>query len=249
MESETAGAIVFLGVFGGGLAGVLFGGLLPEHAVGEDTRDVVKLGMGVIGTMTALVLGLLVASSKQSYETQKDEITRLSVTIIELDSLLTRYGPATAPIRGLLRDNVELAINRLWPKPGVVGRIEPSGGWEAIFRRITELEPPDEDHRWLRSQALELSMDARRIRWMLYEHGDASIPTPLLAVVIVWLAVLFASFGLFAPRNGIVVATHFVCAVSIALAMYMILDLGRPFRGLIQISNEPLQAVLEHLGK
>lgn len=250
MSPETISCGVFLCVFAGAMLGLLLGNLLPEHHVSGDSKNVVTLGMGVIGTMTALVLGLLVASAKSSYEAQKVEITQMSVSVIELDRLLARYGPETNETRDLLRSNVALALERIWPKQGDGSvRPEPNAGWEGILMRIEELRSTNDGQRWLRDRALQISTELVHARWLLFQQGDSAIPVPLLVVVVLWLTLLFASFGLFAPPNVTVITTQFVCALSVSAAVYLILDLERPFQGLIQISSVPLRNALAHIGQ
>lgn len=248
MGADTISCGAFVFIFGGALLGFLLGNVLPEHHVSGDSKDVVKLGMGVIGTMTALVLGLLVASAKGSYDLQRSEITQMSVSVIELDRLLAHYGPEATETRDLLRSNVALALDRMWPKTGQRSP-EPAAGWEAIFKNIEELRPTNDDQRWLRDRALQISMDLGHTRWLLFQQGDSAIPIPLLLVVVLWLTILFGSFSLFAPRNVTVIATQFVCALSVSTAIYMILDLEWPFQGLIRISSTPLSNALARLSQ
>jgi hypothetical protein len=244
MSTELTSVVVFLFIFGGSLLGLFLGNSLPEHHLSQDSKEVVKLGMGVVGTMTALVLGLLVASAKGSFELQKTEVTQMSISVIELDRLLIQYGPGSSSARDLLRDNVELAISRMWPKDGEMERPEPAIGWTRIFTEIEGFHPANDDQRWLRDRALQISMELVRTRWLLFEQGDSAIPTPLLAVVVLWLTVLFVSFGLFAPRNLTVIGTLFIAALSVSVALYMVLDLGRPFHGLIKVASDPLSSAL-----
>ena len=72
---------------------------------------------------------------------------------------------------------------------------------------------------------------------------------PFLVVLVFWLTILFISFGLFAPPNATVIATLFVCALSVSGAIFLILELDQPFEGLIRISSAPLRNALAHLGQ
>jgi hypothetical protein len=247
---ETISCGVFACIFGGALLGSLLGSVLPEHHVSPDSKDVVKLGIGVIGTMAALVLGLLIASAKGSFEAQKSEVTQMSVNVIQLDHILARYGPEAREARDLLRRTIALALERMWPTENHESvNLEPSAGWEGVFAKIDELGPRNDDQRWLRERARQISMDLGQMRWLLLQQADPAIPMPFLVVVVFWLTMLFASFGLFAPRNMTVITTQFVCALSVSTAIYLILDLERPFHGLIQISSVPFRNALAHLGQ
>src|SRR5271163_2511215 len=99
----TVGCIIMACVFGGALTGMVLRLILPEHHLSTDSKDVVRLGIGLIATMSALVLALLVASAKSSYDAQKTEVTQISANIVLLDLALAHYGPETKDIRAQLR--------------------------------------------------------------------------------------------------------------------------------------------------
>jgi hypothetical protein len=83
----------------------------------------------------------------------------------------------------------------------------------------------------------------------MFGRGGSSISTPLLVMLVFWLAIIFTSFGLFAPRNATVLTTLLLCAMAVAAAIFLILEMYSPFKGLIQISSAPLRSALPQLGK
>lgn len=251
MDSTTIGMIVFICVFGGAMIGMRISAALPDHHLSADSKDIVKLGMGLVGTMTALLLGLLVASAKGSYETEKAEITEMSAKIIFLDRVLDNYGEDAMAVREILRNCAERAVNRIWPEDeGRDGSLEPtSSGLEGLYNKIHELNPMNETQKDLKSSALDLSSELGQMRWLLFEQSGRSIPTPFLVVVIFWLTVIFISFGLMAPRNSTVIITLLICAMSVSGAIGLIMELDRPFDGLIQISSRSMRDALTHLGR
>ena len=103
ISSMTTGGIVFVCVFGGALLGVLLRRILPDDHLSSDSKDVVKLGMGLIGTMTALVLSLLISSAKGSYDTQRDGLDEIAANVTLLDTVLAQYGPPAGDIRAISR--------------------------------------------------------------------------------------------------------------------------------------------------
>ena len=119
MSSTTISLIVFACVFGGALLGILLHAVLPQHHLSNETKDIVKLGMGLVGTMSALVLGLLVASAKGSYDAQSAELTQMSANIALLDRVLAHYGPETKETRDLVRGFVPVFSIRCGPKTGL----------------------------------------------------------------------------------------------------------------------------------
>src|SRR5215468_4663583 len=115
MSAPAVAAMVFACVFGGTVLGVLLQGILPTHHLSEQSRDAVRLGTGLVATMAALVLGLLVASAKGAYDTQKDGLDEITANLTLLDTTLAQYGPETRGARTILRSTVAFAITRLWP--------------------------------------------------------------------------------------------------------------------------------------
>ena len=251
MSAITIGWIVFACVFGGVLLGMFLRTALPEHHLSMDSKDVVKLGMGLLATMAALLLSLMIASAKSSYDTQSSELTQLSANIVLLDRVMALYGPETKEARDLLRRSVARALDRMWSKDGSrSAQLEPAAaGEERLYDKIQALSPRNEAQRSLRAEALRISIDLARTRWLLFEEGGGSIPVPFLVVLIFWVTVIFISFGLFAPPNATVIATLFVCALSVSGAIFLILELDQPFEGLIQISSAPLRSALANLGQ
>ena len=231
--------------------GVLFRTVLPEEHLSTDTKDVDKLGIALIATMAALVLGLLISSAKGTYDTRGNQLLQVSADIILLDRVLAHYGPEAKDARAVLQRSVAAAIERFWPanrdRPEATGpRASPV---EALYDKIQEVSPQSDIQRSLQNQALTLALDLGRTRMLLFEQLGSSIPLPFLVVLVFWLAIIFASFGLFAPRNATVIATLFVCALSVSGAIFLILELDRSFEGLLQVSGAPLRAALAQLGQ
>jgi hypothetical protein len=250
MSSITVSLIVFSCVFGGALLGIFLHTSLPQHHLAADSKDIVKLGMGLVGTMAALVLGLLVASAKGSYEAQSAELTRMSANIALLDRGLALYGAEAKEERALLRGAVVRILDQLWYKDGASSApaVAPSGG-EILYEKIQGLSPKNDMQRTLQGQALSIAVDIGKTRWLMYAQQATSVSIPLLVMLVLWLTVIFISFGLFAPFNPTVVASLFVSALSVSGAIFLILEMYGPYSGLIQISSAPLRAALAQLGQ
>jgi hypothetical protein len=243
-------AIVFACIFGSAMLGMWLRGVLPEHHLNPETKDLVKLGVGLIGTMAALLLGLLVASAKSSYDARGSELTQFAANTILLDRVLAHYGPETADLRRILKIAMTGFVDQVWPKAGKrEGGIDAQTGREIIFDKIQELTPHSDSQRTLQSQAEALAMNLGQTRWLLFAQSGSAISTPFLVVVVFWLCVLFVSFGLFAPHNATAVVTLLVSAISIAGALFLIPELDHPFSGLIQVSSLPLRNALTVLGR
>ena len=251
MSATAIGLIVFALVFGSALLAMYAHSALPEHHLSADSKDVVKLGIALVATMSALVLSLLVASAKSAYDTRSNQLVQTATDIILLDRALARYGPETKEARALLQRSVAATVDRFWPTEGVRRiTIDPNASpVEAIAEKIEELQPHDETQRLLRSQALTMALEVGRTRLLLFENLGSSIPVPFLVVLVFWLSIIFASFGLFAPRNATVIAVLCVCSLSVAGAIFLILELDRSFEGMLQVSGAPLRGALAQLGR
>lgn len=242
--------IIFGCVFGGALAGMWLRTVVPKNHMNDETKDLVKLAVGLVGTMAALLLGLLVASAKSSYDTRRSELTRMAANTILLDRMLAHYGSETAQIRVELKAAIAQLLARLRPNSGAAqGVIGTSTRREVIFDKIQELTPRTDAQRSLQAQAESTAISLGQTRWLLFEQNGTSISTPFLVVVVFWLSILFVSFGLFAPRNATALITLLVSAISVAGAIFLILELDHPFGGLIRISDLPLRNALAVLGK
>jgi hypothetical protein len=241
---------VFSVVFGGALLGMVLRAVLPEHHQNQESKDVVKLGMGLIGTMSALVLGLLIASAKNSFDTQRNGLAQLSANLTLLDRILAHYGPDAKECREQLKENVARLIDHLWPENrDVAGRIEPTNASESLYEQIQSLSPKNDGQRSLQAAALKSAVDVAQARWLLAAQKGSSVPIPFLMILVFWLVLLFASFSMFARPNLTVVVSLLLCALSVAAAIFLILELDRPFSGLIQLSSDPLHRVLAQLGR
>jgi len=246
MSPFEISGVIFICIFGSALLGMWLRGVLPERHLDAETKDLVKVGVGLIGTMAALLLGLLVASAKNSFDARGSELTQVAANTILLDRALAHYGPETNEVRGILKVAVGRAIDQFWSKQsGVDARTNR----EIIFDMIQALVPHSDVQRALQAQAESIAINLAQTRWLLFAQSGTAISTPFLVVVVFWLSVLFVSFGLFAPRNGTAIATLLVSAISVAGALFLILELDHPFSGLIQVSSAPLRNALLVLGK
>ena len=251
MSSTGVFLIAFAFIFGGVLIGAGLRRALPQRHLAEDTKDVVRLGTGLIGTIAALVLGLLIASASGSYQTQSGHVQRMTADIILLDTLLAQYGPEARPARELLRRAVGVIVERIWRENSSASatqapfRITAAG--EETFAKIQQLPAQSEDQRLLKSRAVELTVGVAQTRLLLLEQGGSSMPTPFLAVLIFWLSMIFASFGLFSRLNPVEAGVLFICGLSASGAIFLIVELGQPFSGFMQISRTPLRNALAPL--
>jgi hypothetical protein len=252
MSPLAIATIVFVCVFGGALAGMFVRAVLPEHHLSTETENVVKLGTGMIATLVALVVGLLIASAKSAFDIRATELKQFASTVILLNRQLVHYGPEAREPRDFLRQYTVYAIDYTWPDEAAHPSTDPNG-WmllEEVQDRLRALAPGTDAQRWLHARALQLSGDLAQTRWLFRVQAGSSIPTAFLIILAFWLSIIFTSFGLFAPRNGTALTALFVCAVSVAGAVFLILEMTHPFGGgLIRISSAPMHEALAYLNQ
>jgi hypothetical protein len=249
MNALVISLIAFALVFGGALLGMYIRNALSEDHLRDDVKDVIRLSTGLIGTIAALVLGLLIASAKTSYDARDTQIKQITANIILLDSLLGQYGPDAHNLRVILRGAVGPMVDRIWNERDN-GKLTPfvaTAEAQAFVNKVQELEPNNDSKRALQARVLSAAADLAQARLSLFAQAHDSIPVPFLAILIFWLAIIFASFGLFVRANPIVIITFFVGTLSVAGAIFLILEMDQPFAGLLQISSQPLRNALAPL--
>jgi hypothetical protein len=254
MAGVTATTIAFLTfacTFGVALAATYLRDLLPPPHLARESQDVVRLGMGLVATMTALLLGLVTASAKSTFDENNATVRTAAVNFLSLDRDLARYGEDTRPTRDLLKRLLAVRIANTWPADGETQdppALVPTVQAEEISNRILALTAADDSRRWLKNEALRLTEDVLKARWRVLE-GGGNIPRTFLIAVVFWLSATFASFGLYAPRNATVMTALCVAALSVAGAVFLIIELDAPFEGLIKVSGEPLRFALANMGQ
>jgi len=253
MTSLTIGLISAACVFGGVLVGMLLQKILPEHHLETPSKDTVKVGAGMLATLTALVLGLLVSSAKSSFDGMNAGIAQAGAKVILFDHILADYGPETKEVRDELRHTVASTIERIWPtkKTGSGGlrALESVDVAKILQAKLRELTPKNDLQKSLLAQASQISSDVLQTRLLLMEGQQNTLPPSFLVLLIFWLTGLFISFGLFAPRNGTVLAVLLICALSVSSAIFLVLEMNRPLDGFIKASNAPLRKAVELIGK
>ena len=253
MGSSELALVAFACVFGGALLGLYLRAVLPEHHLSDESLDIVRLATGLVATMAALVLGLLISSSMGSFDRINNELVENAARVVSLDRLLAEYGPQTRELREQIKRNystkVELLTSGDATQVAKLQTPESIGAMESIQAKLWRLAPRDDEQRGLRSQALQISSELGSARALMLLQMDGSIPMRLLAVLVLWLVIIFIAFGLCAPRNYTTIGALLVCSLCASGAIFLILELDRPLDGFIKIPPAPLQAALAQLGK
>ena len=246
MSALALSCLIFVLTLGGILLGTLLRRALPEHHLGKDSQDVVRLGVGLIGTIAALLLGLLIAAAKSSFDTQSTQVTQITADIILVDNLLAQYGPEARPIRQQMRSAIDPWVDQLWREKQASSAMpfEANASAEQVYLAIQALSPQNDLQRSLQARAAQVSNDLAQTRLLLFAESGNVIPVPFLAILVLWLVIIFASFSLFSALNATVFTCLSLFALSVSCAIFLILELGQPFSGLMTISSAPLRHAL-----
>jgi len=251
MNTTLTALFVFGFLIGTVLLGMGLRRVLPEDHLSTESKDVVKLAMGLVATMAALVLGLLVSSAKGAYDTKRSEVIQMAAKIAFLDRLLTVYGPEAAQARAQVRNTLEEAVRQMWPeearRPAVLAPNTQAGN--VAYAAIQHLAPNDDEQRSAKAQAMTLATDLGQLRSLLVAQSVASISIPMLIILVSWLAIIFLGFSVLAPPNATAIVALMISALAVSGAIFLILELDQPFGGLIRISSEPMLNALHQLAK
>ena len=249
MNTTFTSLIVLACLIAAVLAGRILRGLLPESHLSSETKDAIKLAMGLVATMSALILGLLVSSAKGSYDTERNEVIQMAAKITFLDRVLAAYGPEAAGIRTLVRGSVEEGIRQLWPgemrRPAQVAPNVQAGNM--VYIAIHSLSPHSDMQSALKTQAATLAVDVAQVRTLLAAQSVPSISKPMLIILVAWLVIIFLGFSVLAPPNATAILALMLSALAVSGAIFLILELDEPFGGLIGISSEPMVNALQQL--
>jgi hypothetical protein len=250
MSALAISGIAFASIFGATVLGMLLRSIVPDRYLTAAAKEVVGLGTTLIATMSAVLLGLLISSTRTSYEEKRSEVIRMTADLIELDILLKDYGPEARSARQGMRDAVRPMIDSIWrenasfrPEANAV----PDAGAEAVLSELQELSPHDDGQRAKRDRALQVGLELARIQLLLFAQPANAISTPFITVLVLWLTFIFATFAIYARPNLLIAVVLFVCALSASSAIFLILDLDRPFGGLLQIPSAPFRNALPPL--
>src|SRR3984885_12772226 len=252
MNDLSISLLVFAVIFGGAPLGVTVRPRLSERHLQPDSKDVVKMATGLIGTLAALVLGLLIASAKSSFDQKTGQVRQVTAQIILIDDLLAQYGPEAIPVRTRLRQGIPPLADSIWHEgeisAGKPVRFEASAQSAAFENELESLSPANDVQRSLQSRAIAAFTEGAQTRLLLFTQAGGAIPTPFLIILVFWLGAIFVSFTLFAQTNPVVMASLLVCALSFAGAIFLVLELDSPFTGLVGVSRATLRNALVPLG-
>ncbi len=229
---------------GAAVFGMWIGARLPEKHLSNETKTIVSTSMAVVGTIAALVISLLISSGSTRFTARSADVATLAGEIVRLDTLLDRYGPQAGTARDALHRYAELKEEQLFPRGrDARSRLDAAASLGALIDlqdQVLALKPGDRREQWLSDQALQMTAALDETRLRLSQDNEISVPLPFLGALVLWLFVLFASFGLFAPRHATTLIALLLTAFAISSAIKLILDLDTPVDGHIRLTGAPI---------
>jgi hypothetical protein len=251
MNSIAVSSIVFGSIFASGLVGMAVRRAISEDRLGSGEKEVARLVTGLMTTMTAIVLGMLVSSAKASYDARTNEVAELSSQVVTIDRMLSKYGTETAEMRDQFRLLVQASVNRIWPPQAPVqAELKPRDEGGILVDELQLLAPKNGAQTDVKAQILHMVVELRQTQWLLFlKSQQSALPIPLLLVVVTWLSLIFFSFGVFTEPSSTIAVTLAVGALAVSTAVLIILELYTPFRGVLRISPAPILEALSQMGR
>jgi hypothetical protein len=250
MTSITTGLLVAACIFSGGIGGLYLRRVVPGSHLTRDTHDVIKLGAGMLSVLASLVLGLLIATAKTSYDSADHAVQNYAAELALLNETLRDYGGVASVPRDLLKDYTRRFLAEGWPESGnrsAIDNEETRALLEHVRESVRALRPVDKAQGVLQDEAITINVALLRQRWLLIERQGPNVQRVVMVVLVSWVTIIFASFGLNAPHNGTVMVAFLICSLAIGGAIFLILEMDRPLDGMMRINSWPVENVLAHM--
>ncbi len=251
MSSILFGLLVAGCIFAGGVLGLNLHRVLPRHHLSREALDVIKLGTGMLSVLASLVLGLLIATAKSSHDSTEQAVQSYAAELALLNEVLRDYGAGATGARDLLHTYIEHFIADAWPANGVASELGRDPATRRMLEHVREtiraLKPVDAGQTSLQTEALKITTELLRQRWLLIEHQGPNVQTVVIVILLSWVMVIFISFGMNAPLNGTVLAAFLICSLAIGASIFLIQEMDRPLEGIMRISKEPVLRVLSQM--
>lgn len=253
MSPLTFAAFVFIATFGGALLGFLLKRIVPERHTDEATEGHVKVVLGMLSTLTSVVLGFVTAEAKNSFDNAAKIVSDAAVRVVSIDRVLADFGEEANAIRGRIKQEAQRWADRINSPAGDrnvdLGVVKRGEELEDLVTGIKALKPSSDHLAQEQARAIDLATEIMHDRWLLTTDRAASTPTVFLLVVLAWLGLEFFIFGLFASPTPPVVLATFLGAVTVASAMFLVLDLEAPTSGVMRVSTKSLERAIAILGQ
>lgn len=251
MHTAVISSIALALIIAGALVGAFARTFLSDQHLNSDTKDVIKMSVGLIATMSALVLGLLIATGKTSFDARVTQVRQIAANALLLDQTLVQYGKEAANARVVLRQTFGLMVDRIWNENNSGSRgpspFQMTGAADSFIQSLVNLPAATDFQRALKTEVVAIANDVAKDRLSLFVQGRDTISMPFLIILVFWLTVIFGIFGLLTRPNLLVAVIVLLCAVSVSGSIFLILDLNRPFDGMMRIPSAQVRSALPPL--
>jgi hypothetical protein len=244
---------VALLAFGCGVAGLFLQRLLPEPHTSDRSRDMIGAIVGLVSLRLALVLGTIIGSAYGFYANQKAELETLTARAIQLDLALAEYGPQTREARDRIKHAMVRIHEMFWsggPNAGqglTVG--DAIGPLKIMDLFLASLDPQTPTQKQFAGAITYNWGLIEQTRLLISLQLASPVSWPLLAIVVSWSLLLFCGFGLLSRLNATTVVALAFGAFAVASAVFLILELSRPYTGLFRIPPAALEDTIAALGQ
>jgi ABC-type multidrug transport system fused ATPase/permease subunit len=251
MQSVIISVAVGLLTFAMGLVGLYLKRRLPERHMSMGSRDMIGAIMGLLSLLLALVLGILVGSAHSFFASQEAELESLGSRSLELELAFRQYGPETEPLRQMMKASVQEAYEAAQGNQQAYAQHFEIGDYLSKFEKwndmVASLSPHTAQQTELLSSIRSVSASFQQTRLLMSEQLASSISWPLVVIVVGWALLLFCGFGVMSDLNLTSVVALASGAFAVATAIFLILELNRPFSGLIHVPTMSIEATLRAL--
>ena len=255
--------LVFVLLCGSALAGRWLLRVLPETHRTQETKDFTRVVSGLLVTFTALVLSLLITTVNGDFKKTDNDLRAYAAMIVLLDGELEALGPASLPPRTILRQYTASAIASTWPDEtppaGAYPEASPDGNdidalvlgdmLQQAEAEIRHLDVKDTAAEKVQAACLTRMAALLDQRWSLISEAHSSISPAFFVMMLFWLVIVFVSFGMTAPPNMMAAASIAMVGISVAGAIFVILERDGPLDGLLKVGSEPMRHALRHLDR
>ena len=237
-------------VFLSGIAGLVYQAWDPKNEGVNETRDLINRLTGLVATLSALVLGLLIASANGFYNSQKTGLETVSARVLALDGVLRRYGPETQPARATLKELITGSYTHVWQGDNstlTTPTVElAEERMDRLFINLNALrEAAPDSRKYLMAKAGDLAQSINNQHLQISLQLNNSLSWPFMTILISWACLLFFGFGMLARSNRASVAGLAVGAMSVASAIFLIVELNDPYSGVFRLSPTPVLQTIE----
>ncbi|HZZ62117.1 MAG TPA: hypothetical protein VFE63_13250 [Roseiarcus sp.] len=249
MDSLPVAILVGVLIAASGFVGLFLQRRLAAHHTAERSRDMIGGVVGLLTLLLALTLGLLIWTAYGVHSTQQTELQTIAARALEFDLEMRQYGPEGDPGRELLRRDLVWAHEQFWGDD--VSRAQ---AYDASYKAMSDLstffnglDPKTPAQKELLTAARGNYHFIGEQRLLMSMQASTPIAWPLIYAVTFWSCLMFAGMGLLSKLNPMAAAIVILGAVSVGVAIFLILEFNQPYTSSIRVSPVALEQAIVRL--